>query len=218
LALSNTILPATFPPAGTDARHYAGISVDNARLLDGFAAGTLIDTNLGARRVERLARGDKVWTVDGGYQPIRWIAARRVTVTEQMADASLWPVRLRAGALGPGLPAHDLYLSQQHHICTGPAPQHLVPALALVDGKDVQIVPPECNVTYVQFLLDGQHLVRANRVESESFRPTAQSLRGLACQARAELARLFPDMAALVALFSHTTRATVQTPAARLDS
>jgi hypothetical protein len=201
-----------------------GAIVDDISMLICFAAGTLIDTNLGSRRVERLARGDKVWTADGGYQSIRWIATRRVTVAEQMADASLRPVCISAGALGGGLPLHDLYLSQQHRVCISGwqaelhygAPEVLLPALALVDGEAVQIMPATADITYVHFMLTGHHLVRSNGLESESFFPTALSLRGVARQARMELARIFPDMAALDALFPQTVRPTMRVAEARL--
>jgi Hint domain len=225
-------LPVTFPTAGTYTVSFSeigpndslGAIVDDVALLVCFAAGTMIDTDLGPRRVERLARGDRVWTVDGGFQPIRWIAARRVTLAEQLADVSLRPVRFRAGALGPGRPLHDLYLSQQHRICVSGwqaelhygLPEVLVPALAMVDGNAVQIMRPETDVTYVHFLLNGHQLVRANGVESESFFPTALSLRGIARQARAELARIFPDMATLTALFPHTVRPAMRVSEARL--
>jgi hypothetical protein len=231
-AWSDINLPVTFPAAGTYTLRFTEVGVDDAlgaivddiSLLVCFAEGTLIDTNLGSRRVERLSRGDKVWTTDGGYRPIRWLATRRVTLAEQRADDSLRPVRIRAGALGPHLPAHDLYLSQQHRICISGwqaelhygVPEVLVPALALVDGESVQIMPPDRDVTYLHFLLDGHHLVRANGLESETFFPTALSLRGLGRQSRLELARVFPDTAALLAMFPHTVRPVMRRTDARL--
>jgi hypothetical protein len=231
-AWTDISLAVTFPAAGTYTLRFTevgpddglGAIVDDISLLVCFAAGTLIDTNLGSRRVERLARGDRVWTADGGYKPIRWIATRRVTLAEQIADATLRPVRLRAGALGFGLPIHDLYLSQQHRICISGwqaelhygAPEVLVPALALVDGDAVAIMPPEGDITYVHILVDGHHLVRSNGLESETFFPTALSLRGVAQQARLELARLFPDMAALNAMFPQTVRPVMRRTDARL--
>jgi hypothetical protein len=231
-AWTDISLPVTFPAAGTYTLRFSevgpddglGAIVDDISMLVCFAAGTLIDTNLGSRRVERLARGDKVWTADGGHRPIRWIATRRVTLAEQVADPALRPVRICKGALGPDLPAHDLYLSQQHRVCISGwqaellygAPEVLVPALALVDGEGVQIMPPVEDVTYVHFMLDGHHLVRSNGVESESFFPTALSLRGVAPQARVEMQRLFPDMAALTAMFPHTVRPTMRPREARL--
>ena len=211
-----------FTELGTD--DSLGAIVDDVSLLVCFAAGTLIDTKLGQRRVERLARGDLVWTADGGYRPIRWIATRRVTVADQIANPALRPVCLRAGALGAGQPAQDLYISQQHRLCISGwqaelwhgVSEVLVPAVALVDGDAIQIMPPQADITYVHFLLDGHHLVRSNGLESESFFPTALSLKGVARQARAELARLFPTMAALTAQFTQTARPVMRPYEARL--
>ncbi len=201
-----------------------GAIVDDVSILICFAAGTLIDTNLGARRLQRLARGDRVFTVDGGYQAIRWIAARRVTQAEQAADPALRPVCIRAGALGAGQPVQDLYLSQQHRVSISfwraelwyAAPEVLVPAVALVNGGSVQIMPAMGDITYVHVLLNGHQLVRSNGVDSESFFPTALSLRGVTRHARAELVRIFPDMAALTALFAQTVRPVMRPRDARL--
>lgn len=185
---------------------WAGLAVDPKQDFDAlsvhnpwqvaFLAGTLIDTNLGPRRVERLARGDKVWTAETGYQPIRWIAARKVTLCQLQADPSLHPVCLRSGALGPGLPATDLYLSQQQRVCVirrqaellSAARDVLVPAVVLVNDQTVRIMPPAEDITYVQFLLDGRQIVRLNGVESENFCPKTLFLHGMDRRARPELA------------------------------
>src|SRR5690606_23050660 len=78
-----------------------------------FTRGTLIDCADGARPVETLRVGDLVQTLDRGLQPIRWIASRRLGA-ELAAQPRLCPIRIRKGALGPGMPAADLPAAPQH--------------------------------------------------------------------------------------------------------
>lgn len=179
-----------------------------------FTAGTLIATDVGEQPVENLVVGDLVWTLDAGLQPIRWIAQRLVTRTDQQRDARFCPVVFEPGALGPGMPAQRLALSQQHRIwcCDWRAelhfgqPEILVAAKALVNGTSVHVDLPQAATTYVHFLLDGHQIVRSNGALSESFFPTALSLGGVERAARAELFTLFPDLATLRHAFPQTAR------------
>jgi len=174
--------------------------------------------------VESLSVGDPVWTLDAGFQPIRWIAQRLVTRIDQQRDARLCPVVFEPGALGPGVPARRLALSQQHRIWCSDwrselyfgVPEVLVAAKALVNGGSVHVDPPQPAVTYVHFLLDGHQIVRSNGALSESFFPTALSLGGVDRAARAELFTLFPDLATLRHAFPQTARPVLRGREARL--
>ena len=63
-----------------------------------FAAGTLIRTPQGERRVEDLAVGDLVCTADNGPQPLRWRGQRHLDAAELAARPRLRPIRIRARA------------------------------------------------------------------------------------------------------------------------
>jgi Hint domain len=71
----------------------------------------------GERRIEELKIGDFMTTLGGGAKPIEWIARR---VYRRSADrgcvASVKPVLIARGALGPNMPHSDLWVSQQHSI------------------------------------------------------------------------------------------------------
>ena len=194
-----------------------GAIVDDISMLVCFVAGTLIDTAQGLVAVQDLRVGDAVWTLDAGYQPLRWIGTRRISGAQMQADPRLCPVVFAAGSLGDGLPKRAMAVSPQHRICvTGwRAEMHfgshevLVPAISLVNDQTIRQAGPR-EVTYVHFLLDAHQIVRSDGVLTESFFPTSLSLRGVDAAARAELLALFPDLGSVRGVFSKTVRPVLQ--------
>ncbi len=73
-----------------------------------FAKGTKIETSTGSRAIEDLKAGDVLRTMDGGWQPIRWVGARSVVGRGKFA-----PIMIEAGALGNTEP---LVVSKQHRL------------------------------------------------------------------------------------------------------
>ena len=163
-----------------------------------FTRGTLIDCADGARPVETLRVGDLVQTLDRGLQPIRWIASRRLGA-ELAAQPRLCPIRIRKGALGPGMPAADLLVSPQHRILVRSGIAHrmfgaaevLVAAKQLLELEGVEIAQLD-SVEYVHFAFDRHEIVTANGAQSESLYPGPQALKSLGRAARDELFAIFP--------------------------
>ncbi|NGM46659.1 hypothetical protein G5B31_14050 [Rhodobacter sp. SGA-6-6] len=167
-----------------------------------FTPGTLIATDRGEVRVEKLREGDRVLTRDSGYQEIRWIGRRDLSADELAAAPQLNPVRIRKGALGLNLPERDLVVSPQHRmLITGSraellfgeqevlvAATHLAgrPGIAQEDAAD--------GVGYIHLLFDRHEIVRANGAWSESYQPGALTLAGMEDDLRRELLTLFPDL------------------------
>src|SRR6056297_2625673 len=81
-----------------------------------FTAGTMIDTPLGPRPVERLAAGDAVLTLDHGAQPLLWAGGSAFDAAALRARPRLTPIRIPAGALGPGNLSRDTLVSPQHRL------------------------------------------------------------------------------------------------------
>lgn len=169
-----------------------------------FTAGTQIETVSGAARaVEELKVGDLVWTVDKGVQPIAWIGMRSIDRATLKALAGLRPVRIRAGALGPGLPRRDLLVSPQHRILVeSPIAERicgqrqvLVAAKHLLAIDGVEIADTVETVQYVHLAFAAHQLVLAEGLQAESFFPGAMAIRALAPVARGELFAIFPDLA-----------------------
>ncbi|MCC6718386.1 MAG: Hint domain-containing protein [Acetobacteraceae bacterium] len=134
-----------------------------------FALGTRIATPSGPRAVESLCIGDLVITKDGPARPVRWIGRRHYVAQTTAGNAQLHPVRLRAGALGPGVPMRDLLLSPQHAIwINGPDAPLLVPVAALANGHSIAQEP--CGaITYLHVELEQHELIFAEGAAVESF-------------------------------------------------
>ena len=134
-------------------------------LVPCFAAGTRIATPAGEVPVERLRVGDMVLTASGPCR-LRW-AARR------LCDATIAPelraVRVRAGALGDGLPRRDLLLSPQHALYLRGV---LVPAVALVNGRGIRRDPATV-IQYHHIGFDRHTTVFAEGASTESYLPVS---------------------------------------------
>ncbi|MEY8828634.1 Hint domain-containing protein [Sedimentitalea sp. XS_ASV28] len=178
-------------------------SASYATLVVCFAYGTRIETESGEKSVEELAIGDLVKTRDNGFQPIRWIRHQTVDLRSLQDPNRFQPVRIRAGALGRGMPKRDLYVSQQHRILIKSRiarrmigdDEVLVPANKLLDIEGIDMVTECDEVTYVHFLFDQHELVYANAAETESLYTGPQALKAVGPEARDEILALFPDLA-----------------------
>ncbi|MDZ4094565.1 MAG: Hint domain-containing protein, partial [Paracoccaceae bacterium] len=159
-----------------------------------FAAGTRISTPAGTRPVEALRPNDLVLTLDHGPQPVRWIAARRVAGTGDMA-----PVVFEPGAIGN---LRKLRVSPQHKMLVDGswaellfgAGQVLVAARHLINGHSVR-QEAVAQVTYVHFLCDRHEIVFAEGAPCESFQPGAMGVGLLSPQERHALGHALPAVA-----------------------
>ncbi len=128
-----------------------------------FAAGTRIATMTGEALVQNLSPGDMVITRDGPRR-LTWTGRSVVTAPE------LRPVRLRGGALGPGLPRRDLLLSPEHAVLVG---EWLVPAVQLV-GLPAITRDPASVISYHHIAFATHALVLAEGVWAESYLPETE--------------------------------------------
>jgi hypothetical protein len=160
-----------YVPAGTPTADATGsviaissLGTDNWLLC--FGAGTMIATPEGDRAVETLSTGDMVLTAEGATKPVRWLG--RSTRSRAFADPTrVYPIRIKAGALGENLPVRDLLVSPGHAVLLDGV---LVQAAALVNGTSVvrETAMPE-TFTYYHVELDSHELLVAEGVATESF-------------------------------------------------
>lgn len=177
-------------------------NIENVNFAACFTPGTAIKTRDGEIPVEDLQPGQSVLTRDAGYRPLRWIGAQHFPAIALHDRPHLAPIRIRAGALGRGLPDRDLIVSPQHRMLVSDqtcalwfdTAEVLVAAKDLtgLDGIDV-VIPPE-GITYVHILFDRHEIVSANGAWSESFQPGDLSLGGLDQAQRREITELFPQL------------------------
>jgi hypothetical protein len=169
-----------------------------------FVAGTLIQTFRGAVAVEDLQVGDRVLTMDCGYQPICWIGGRRLSRAELEANPKLTPIRIRAGALGAGKPDADLLVSPQHRVLVRSKIakrvfdniEVLIPAnkLTTIDGIETEWEAQ--GVEYFHMLFDAHQIVFANGAPTESLFTGPEALKAMSLEARVEIETLFPEISA----------------------
>lgn len=144
-------------------------------------------------------------TADHGLKQIRWINARHLNASALAANPNLRPIRIRAGALGQGLPKSDLVVSPQHRMLVRSriaqrmycAFEVLAPAKKLLAIDGIDIATDLEHVTYWHFLLDQHEVVFANDAPSESLFPGPQALKSLPTAAVKEIFTLFPELKSL---------------------
>lgn len=171
---------------------YDGATVEPPVLLC-FTQGALIKTRHGEVPIEDLTAGDEVWTLDSGYQKIRWIGSRQVE-----AKGNFAPISFAKGVIGNH---QELLVSPQHRmLITGwmadlyvGHTEVLVAAKHLVNGETITIKEGG-KVRYFHMLFDKHEIVEANGTLSESFYPGAVGQEGLTNAQAEEVYALFPDL------------------------
>ncbi len=127
-----------------------------------FARETPILTDHGEVAVESLREGDLLVTASGGLQPLLWLGRRHVQT------GAVSPVRVRAGAFGPGIPHTDLVLSPEHAVYVQGV---LVPIRHLINGTT--IIRMACaEITYFHVELAEHDVILAAGLPTESWLDT----------------------------------------------
>lgn len=167
-----------------------------------FSRGTHIQTERGEVAVENLVVGDRVLTFDHGYQPIRWLGSRLIGGGELAVTPKLRPIRIRAGALGVGLPCYDLVVSPQHRLMVSSKIVEnmfgeraaLIAAKQLLGVEGVEVVEDGGDVEYFHLMLDRHEIIFAETAPTESLYVGEMALSMLGDEAREEIFTLFPEL------------------------
>lgn len=176
----------------------SGDGVGSAESYSGivcFAAGALIDTPQGRRRVEELRHGDMVDTLDNGHQPIHWLFRRTICLGDEPNSAK--PVLVSASAFSMGIPDIDLVVSQQHRFLVqdtrcNKKTELLVAAKSLTTLPGIRIMNGKKSVQYFHVALENHEILRANGALTESCYIGPMVLRGLSRSQLAEVDAAFP--------------------------
>lgn len=190
--------------------------VDASALVVCFVDGTVIRGDGKDVAIEDLKVRDLILTKDAGLQPIRWIGSRVVTADNLANSPELYPIRIKAGALGQGQPQTDLIVSPQHRVLVRSAiakrifgeDEVLVAAKHLVNLPGFEFAKDLKTFTYYHFLFDTHHVVLSNGAETESLYPGPQALKSVGKEALGEILLLFPELGAM--------NSSVEIPGARM--
>ena len=164
-----------------------------------FAAGTLIATPDSETPVETLQIGDLITTTDGRAVLVKWLG--RQTHTRAAVNMALpervQPVRIRAGALGGGLPKRDLTVTADHGMVLDGL---VINASALVNGETIDFVPGAelgDSLTVYHIETEAHDVILANGAASETFIDAAGRAAFDNCQEYLDLygaERIIPEM------------------------
>jgi hypothetical protein len=132
--------------------------------MDGFVAGTRIDTPLGERAVEDLRPGDAVLTADGGLARVAWTADVPLPAGDPRHDADAL-VLVRAGAFDGTLPRRDLLAAPDQAFQFDGADGPLVVTLRqIINLRSISRPGGDAPVTYRRIALHGAACLRAEGV------------------------------------------------------
>jgi hypothetical protein len=163
------VSPAPVPAAPAAAYGLSDVGGALA-LVPCYAAGTRIATLRGAVAVEDIIVGDRILlgrlNAAEATRPVIWTGRRRLDLTRHAAPAQVLPVRILAGAFGPGLPARDLLVSPHHAIYDA---GHLFEAIALVNGATILQEHAAKSISYHHIELDRHDVMLAEGLPAESF-------------------------------------------------
>jgi T5SS/PEP-CTERM-associated repeat protein len=174
----------------TAANATAAIADDAITLVPCFAAGTRISTERGEVAVEAIEVGDRVRVLLGdGFSEVIWVGRREVDCAAHPTPRKVWPVRVAAGAFGPGRPHSDVWLSPDHAVFVN---QVLIPIRHLINGSSIVQVPVE-RATYHHVELAEHDVLLAEGLPAESFLDMRD---GTKYSNRSGPVRLYPDFSA----------------------
>jgi hypothetical protein len=177
------------------------LTFDNTNVVC-FAGDTVITTIQGDVPISRLSVGDNVLTLDNGYQPIRWIGCRTLSMATLISHPNLMPIRICANALGEGLPSKDLLVSPQHRVLVNSKISKrmfgqyevLVAAKQLLEIDGIDVAEDVTLVDYWHILFDQHEIVFSNGALAESLFTGPEAIKNLQPAARDEIFEIFPEL------------------------
>lgn len=137
-----------------------------------FCNGTRLLGLDGEIDIEKIRPGDWLVTVCANgpsRRQVRWTGYRRINVTRHDNPAAIRPVRIEAGAFGPGQPARDLRLSPHHALYIDGC---LFEAISLVNGDTIRQETSGGFVSYHHVELDRHDVILAEGLPCESYLDT----------------------------------------------
>ena len=166
--LASSVTPSNSLSKINDKSNWTGINANQDTQSYDFTAlcylaGTHIHTPSGERRIETLAIGDEITTIDG-TQRLRWIG--RHSYPRAVAGPWVSPIRISTDAFGQGLPHRDLLVSPWHAILFGDV---MLRAVDLVNGSTITQEFPGMVAHYLNLEFEAPTIIYAEGVAAESY-------------------------------------------------
>ena len=133
-----------------------------------FCSDTRLASEMGEVAVEQVRAGDRLRLARGGLARVMWVGHREVSCDRHPRPHDVWPVRVRAGAVAPGVPARDLLLSPDHAILVA---GDLIPVRHLINGASI-VQEPHASARYHHIELERHDLLLAEGLAAESYLDT----------------------------------------------
>lgn len=163
-----------------------------------YLNGTLIATPGGEVPVETLRVGDLVLTADHGPQPLVWTSSSLVTRDQIDLAPNRRPIRIEAGALGPGLPRRAVEVSAQHRILVlgTDGTEYLISArhLMMAGTPGITLRAPSDEFQLVHLACARHEVLLAEGAKMESFYTGKMAVRALSMAQRLGLISAFPRL------------------------
>ena len=206
---------------GSHINEEVGVAIfKKGQLILCFGRGTEILTPKGVKAIETLQADDLVLSRNaqeqGEFVPTRIVKVLRKKISQQdlVANPKLFPVKIKAGALGQKLPYQDLTVSRQHRMIVSSKITNrmfkrkdvFVAAIRLTELPGIFEDTAVKEVEYYHLILEEHRVVIANGAPSESFYFGNEALKGLAPETYKELLEIFPTLSENSNL--HTNRST----------
>lgn len=155
-----------------------------------FCEGTLIATPSGPRKVETLAVGDLVTTMDRGAMPLAWVGSQTVLARGVFAPVRFAPLPGQEPLLVS--PQHRMLVAHPTLRLTHDTHEAFVAARHMIEGT-MASVAPRPYVTYVHLALTSHQLLLANGRWCESLFIGPQTLAQLPPAMGADLRAAIAD-------------------------
>ena len=171
-----------------------------------FARNTLIQTERGYLSVEDIWPGDRIRTVEHGFQTVLWRGMTLLVPQANGQDPAMGRLtRIASDALGIARPMSDLLLGPRARIAhAAPGVRQLtgqdrafVPARDFIDGINVMELAPPGPVQVYHLGFAGHERLLAGGVEVESFHPGPAHALGVRGDLLALYLSCFPHMSDL---------------------
>ncbi|QFU08951.1 hypothetical protein PARPLA_01914 [Rhodobacteraceae bacterium THAF1] len=184
--------------------NYVGIEGNDAELNDSngvpicFGSDVAIFTSTGSKPAGEICVGDRVHTLDHGFQPVQWVGRITLESEELTRKPQHRPIRIKEGALGHGLPMRDMLLSPQHRVMVSSviaermfgATEVLVAAKHLLSLPGVEVATDVTQITYVHFLCRGHEILMAEGCLAETLFWGSEAQKSLSSAAQTEIMSL----------------------------